>query len=571
MKKRIIILGDDERSCLTSIRCFGKTNFEIFLLYSSDISIAKYSKYLKGAIRIVQPQKDVSGFAKEIIKLLNFLDVQIIFPTTDNYLIPFYFQNDLIGIRNKFIFLGPNQKGFEFSYDKGKTFHLAEELGLPIPKTKYIKTGQSIEQIDNWFESEGKNVIKTSSSKVIFENRILSFNVNISESKDFFYQDVYSKSRITDVLIQDFFVGVGVGVEILMNRGEIVYAFQHLRVFEPRSGGGSSYRKSTKVNKDLLKSSEVLLNAMNYDGIAMVEFRVNPISGKFVLIEVNGRPWGSISLPVYCGFNFPLDFYKIKAGEKVLNNQKSREGVYARILFRDLKFFGQRIFHSKGFITKFSLLFHYIYTFRRVIQGKEKIDEFDINDTKPFFMSFYFFINDFLFLLKSKVSKSATLIGLRINSGRRNRVLKLAISNGENVTFVCKGNYCRSPFAEFSARNFFLKNKINSVGYNPKYLKVNPIGEKVAEEQFNVNISCHVPKHIFTLGDMELSNNIFLVFDYENFVFLRNQQKINKRNVFFISELTGNIIMVPDPDGKNESEFVNCYKLISSFLNSYNE
>jgi hypothetical protein len=43
---------------------------------------------------------------------------------------------------------------------------------------------------------------------------------------------------------------------------------------------------------------------MGFEGIAMVEYKRTP-DGRLVLMEINGRPWGSIGLPFACGIDYP--------------------------------------------------------------------------------------------------------------------------------------------------------------------------------------------------------------------------------------------------------------------------
>ena len=59
----------------------------------------------------------------------------------------------------------------------------------------------------------------------------------------------------------------------------------------------------------------------------MVEFRVNPANNRAVLMEVNGRYWGSISLPVFAGMDFPLYHWKLVHGEPVEVPNTYRVGV----------------------------------------------------------------------------------------------------------------------------------------------------------------------------------------------------------------------------------------------------
>jgi protein-tyrosine-phosphatase len=50
----------------------------------------------------------------------------------------------------------------------------------------------------------------------------------------------------------------------------------------------------------------------------MVEFRFDPESKRAVLMEVNGRPWGSLSLATQCGVDFPFYEWSVACGKTPL-------------------------------------------------------------------------------------------------------------------------------------------------------------------------------------------------------------------------------------------------------------
>src|SRR5262249_3738164 len=108
--------------------------------------------------------------------------------------------------------------------------------------------------------------------------------------------------------------GRGVGVEMLFDRGREVWHFAHERIHEkPLTGGGSTDRRSVPPPPDLLAAARALLHALDWHGVAMVEFKVAP-DGAFHLMEVNPRLWGSLALAIDCGVNFPLGLWRIAAG-----------------------------------------------------------------------------------------------------------------------------------------------------------------------------------------------------------------------------------------------------------------
>ena len=43
------------------------------------------------------------------------------------------------------------------------------------------------------------------------------------------------------------------------------------------------------------------LKELNYSGVAMIEYKLNPETGDWVFIEINARFWGSLPLAVAAG------------------------------------------------------------------------------------------------------------------------------------------------------------------------------------------------------------------------------------------------------------------------------
>jgi biotin carboxylase len=138
------------------------------------------------------------------------------------------------------------------------------------------------------------------------------------------------------VALQENFVGEGVGVELLLNRGVPLLAFQHVRVHEPLHGGPSSYRKSVPLCRELLDASVRLLREFSYTGVAMVEFKRNPSTGAWVFLEVNARFWGSLPLAMAAGADFPLALFQLLVEGRTSFSRHYRAGVYCRNLTLDL-------------------------------------------------------------------------------------------------------------------------------------------------------------------------------------------------------------------------------------------
>lgn len=125
-------------------------------------------------------------------------------------------------------------------------------------------------------------------------------------------------------LIQELIVGPGTGLFTLFDGDRHLALFAHRRVLEkPPSGGVSVVCESVPVDPEMAKSAEKLLSAVEWKGVAMVEFKRDQRDGKAKLMEINGRFWGSLQLAIASGMNFPelcLDYYLGKKPGQVFSD-----------------------------------------------------------------------------------------------------------------------------------------------------------------------------------------------------------------------------------------------------------
>lgn len=114
-------------------------------------------------------------------------------------------------------------------------------------------------------------------------------------------------------LIQQYCRGVGIGQMLYMEAGQATLRFQHRRLHEwPPEGGISTFCQAEPPDRhqQQMLLSEALLRALDWHGPAMVEYRYEPQSGRYWLMEVNGRFWGSLPLAWHCGAHFAWEQYR---------------------------------------------------------------------------------------------------------------------------------------------------------------------------------------------------------------------------------------------------------------------
>jgi predicted ATP-grasp superfamily ATP-dependent carboligase len=155
------------------------------------------------------------------------------------------------------------------------------------------------------------------------------------------YQSVHA--RYPYPLIQEYIPDGGgtFGLSALFDeRSNVRAAFVHkkLRMY-PVQGGPSTLREGVE-HPQIMELGLSLLKSLNWVGIAMVEFKVDPRDGIPKLMEVNPRFWGSLQLAIFSGVDFPYLILEMAKGEKfepVLHYTVGRRSRW--LLFGDILHF----------------------------------------------------------------------------------------------------------------------------------------------------------------------------------------------------------------------------------------
>lgn len=266
-----------------------------------------YSRYTSERVRYPPPAEAPEEAVAVLLRAARELSVDLIVPVTDEIILP------LSEARARFAGVCrlalPGTRALATALDKRATLELAEGLDIPVPRTTLVaNTDEALAAAEDigW-----PVVLKPQSSRVYKEalkngeqGKVAAFGVSYAADPETLTLQVGRLEGRSGVLVQEYCRGIGFGIELLMDRGRPLAAFQHRRVREvPITGGASSYRDSVPLDPVLLEQAVRLLGALDWTGLAMVEFKAG--STGHALMEVNGRIWGSLPLAVKAGMDFP--------------------------------------------------------------------------------------------------------------------------------------------------------------------------------------------------------------------------------------------------------------------------
>lgn len=260
------------------------------------------SKYCRTSFQYRDSTRDTTAFVSRVLDFTRENAVDLIVPITDWTMRPMSDHRDLFEHLCRIAL--PSHHSLVLTSDKYETVQLARSLGVPVPETWLISSLQRLDQLP---ELRYPVVVKDRASARWTENRAVLGSVSYAYSKQDLHKRVEQRvSTATDILLQSFVAGAGVGFSCFAIDGDISLPFQWLRIREtdPR-GSGSSCRQSMPVDPEIFEFSRRLITKAGFQGIAMVEFKKDFATGSPVLMEINGRPWGSIQLPIASGIDYP--------------------------------------------------------------------------------------------------------------------------------------------------------------------------------------------------------------------------------------------------------------------------
>jgi predicted ATP-grasp superfamily ATP-dependent carboligase len=190
------------------------------------------------------------------------------------------------------------------------------------------------------------------------------------------------------VLLQRRLHGPGEGLFVLRWAGRVIATFAHRRLREkPPWGGVSVYRESVVAEPTLLSAGIALLEALSWEGVAMIECKLNTRTGKHAIMEVNGRLWGSLQLAIDAGVDFPTLLVACALHGDAALCSTYRVGVRSRWFWGDVDHLYIRLRRPSTMTTASEATtsrFRAISEFLRIRPGRDRSEVFRWRDPLPF-------------------------------------------------------------------------------------------------------------------------------------------------------------------------------------------
>ena len=310
-----IVIGGDYQG-LGIVRSLGRQGVPVCVV-DDEYSIARFSRHATYSVR-VSDLRDEQETVRSLFEVGRRLDLRgwVLFPTRDETVATLSRHRDVLA--EFFRVPTPAWEVVRWAWDKRNTYRLAEELGIPAPRTWYPRSLEELREID----AEPPLVIKPAIKEhFVYATKDKAWRADSREElESLFVKATNVVEAGGEVMIQELIPGDG--------RDQFAYcAFfkdgraigqmvaRRGRQHPPDFGRSSTFVETTDM-PELEALSERFLQAIDYYGLVELEYK-RDTDGRFKLLDVNARTWGYHSIGPRSGVDFPAMLFADQLGRAV--------------------------------------------------------------------------------------------------------------------------------------------------------------------------------------------------------------------------------------------------------------
>ncbi|QGZ40578.1 putative ATP-grasp superfamily ATP-dependent carboligase [Pseudoduganella flava] len=339
-----VVLGIDTPIGLAIVRSLGRHGVPVTGIARGMAAPGLSSRYLReGLLRA----DDAQGTLEQLESLSRRLGPACLFAISEGDIALLNRHRDrLAGYRLMF----PDARRMDAVLDKHRTYAAARAAGVPVPRTVQPATLDDAAAaapelrypvVLKWAEPNEAGILLRRAGLELDKTRYChDANELLAYLRRFEPVGRYP-------MIQEYCAGYGLGQFFLVKDGVAHAVFQHRRLHEwPPEGGVSTLCESVGLEHHaaLRERSLALLRELDWEGIAMVEYRYDPQRGEAALMEINGRFWGSLPLACHAGVDFPWLAYCLLGNGAAQPQPAYRAGMRCRFMIPETKRLARLLF-----------------------------------------------------------------------------------------------------------------------------------------------------------------------------------------------------------------------------------
>jgi D-aspartate ligase len=308
-----VVVGGDYQG-LGIVRSLGRQGIPICVI-DDEHSLSRYSRYTSKFVR-VPDLRDERKTVDSLLEIGNRLGLQgwVLYPTRDETVAAFSRHRE--ELTKIFRVPTPEWNSVQWAWDKRNSYRLAEDLGIPVPVTRYP---QHIDELAELAHLEPPFAIKPAIKEhFIYATKAKAWRANSHAELRTLFQRASDLVPRGEVMVQELIPGGGsqqYSYCAFFRDGQPVgkMVARRRRQHPLEFGRASTYVETVDI-PILEEFSERFLRKINYYGLVEVEFKLDPRDGQYKLLDVNARTWGYHSLGARAGTDFSYMLFADQIG-----------------------------------------------------------------------------------------------------------------------------------------------------------------------------------------------------------------------------------------------------------------
>jgi D-aspartate ligase len=319
-----VVIGGDHPG-LAIARSLGRRGIPVYVIEDQQ-SISVLSRYVTRVVR-VPDLRDEQKTVDSVLEVGHRFGLKgwVLFPTRDETVAAF--SRHRARLAEFFRVTTPPWDTVRWAWDKNNTWKIAEELGIPSPRTWNVKSAEELPPLYPRLPLAVKPAVK---EHFFYATGAKAWRADTPQQLQELFQRATREIKTDDIMLQEIIPGDGqqqLSYCAFFKNGRAHSTLLARRMRQhPREFGRAATYVETVDLPEIEELAERLLRAINFYGIVEVEFKQDPRDGQYKLLDINARAWGFHGLGRAAGVDFPYLLFADQFGEQ-LESSRAKAGL----------------------------------------------------------------------------------------------------------------------------------------------------------------------------------------------------------------------------------------------------
>jgi D-aspartate ligase len=319
-----VVIGGDYQG-LGIARSLGRRGVPVCVI-DDEISIARASRFVQDTVRVrdlrtEQALLDALALAHGRLGLSGW----VLYPTREENVAGIAANRE--ALRRDFRVPTPGLASIRHAWDKREVYGLAERLAIPVPRMWFPRSEEDLAAI----EVDDPVVLKPAIKEHFFyATQAKAWRADTAAELLAAFRRATAIMPASEVIVQEMIPGGGeqqyAYCAFFREGGPVASMTVRRRRQHPSDFGRASTFVETISLPELAEPSCRFLAAIDYYGLAELEYKRDPRDGVCKLLDVNARTWGYHSVGGPAGVDFPYLLFRDQIGAPV-EEAHARPGV----------------------------------------------------------------------------------------------------------------------------------------------------------------------------------------------------------------------------------------------------